>query len=82
MEILAPLFIATGKHKYARMTIRFLWVLNHLDEEIVEVYNKFRVFSFSSDIGTGVAYDGVIERVRTCANRVEYVLLHIIRVRS
>lgn len=58
------LFIATGKTNYAIMTMRFLWMLKHLDDSIVSIINNYRVFSFSGEPNTGIPLDGVNELVR------------------
>jgi hypothetical protein len=60
------IFIATGKYRYARMTIRFLWILHTIDEDVLQIYNSNRVFSFSGGKGTGIAIDAVNEMVRFC----------------
>lgn len=61
------LFIATNKYRYARMTVRFLWILNTLEDEVLQQYNKFRTFSFSGDKGTGMGVDGLNELVSNSA---------------
>lgn len=57
------LFIARGKRNYAAMTIRFLWVLRSMAPEIKELYDQYRVLSFSGDAGSGIPMDGVVELV-------------------
>ena len=56
-------FIAAQKTKYTQLTIRFLWILQSLHPDIVKIYNKHRVFSFSGEVNTGIPYDEVIELV-------------------
>lgn len=59
------LFVATNKKHYAVLTIRFLWILSSLNPEVVQVYNKYRVLSFTGEPGTGIPIDGVNELVST-----------------
>lgn len=59
------LFIATRKTNYTQLTIRFMWCMQCLHPQIVNIYNDHRVFSFSGEDSTGIAYDGVNELVRT-----------------
>ena len=66
------LFMATGKYRYARMTIRFLWILRTLNPLVVNAYNAYRVFSFSGDPGTAMAVDGLNELVGV----ILFLLLH------
>lgn len=60
------LFIATNKHHYALLFIRFLWILKSINPDIRKIYNQFRVFSFSGKPGTGVAIDLLNELVCVC----------------
>ena len=57
------LFTATNKKHYAILTIRFLWIMNSLHPKVVELYNKYRVLSFTGEPGTGIPIDGVNELV-------------------
>jgi hypothetical protein len=55
------LFLATRKSKYCLMSIRFLMILWSLHPDVKDLFNKFRVLSFSGDEGTGIPMDGVCE---------------------
>ena len=57
------LFIGMGKIKYTQLTVRFLWTLSSLHEDILAVYHQNRVFSFSGAESTGIPIDGVNELV-------------------
>ena len=57
------LFIATKKTNYTQLTIRFMWCMQSLHPQIVDIYNTNRVFSFSGEDNTGIPYDGVNELV-------------------
>ena len=60
------LFMATNKYNYARMTVRFMWVLHALHPDIHNAYNAYRVFSFTGEPGTAMAIDNLNELV--CAH--------------
>ena len=74
------LFIATGKWKYAGLTIRFLWILDTINVDVKAVFDEFRTFSSSGAVGTGVAYDNMIEMVRFHANPALHYVLHSFRL--
>ena len=57
------LFIATKKVHYALLSIRFLWILESLHPRLRELFEKYSIFSFSGDEGSGIAPDGMIELV-------------------
>jgi len=57
------LFIVTKKKHYALLSVRFLWILKALDPGLLDVFEKYNIFSFSGDDGTGIAADGFVELV-------------------
>jgi len=57
------LFIATGKKNYVVLSLRFLWIMESLNSDVKAIYDKYKVFSFSGEPGTGIAWDGVVELV-------------------
>ena len=62
------LFIATNKRNYVVLSLNTLWVFECLNDTIKNIYDQYRVFSFSGDEGTGIAWDGLIEIVSIFAN--------------
>lgn len=60
------LFHATGKKHYTLLSIRFLWILRAMTPEVREIYEKYNIFSFSGDDGTGIPADRVVELVSIC----------------
>ena len=62
------LFIATNKRNYVILSLKTLWVFECLNDTIKNIYDQYRVFSFSGDEGTGIAWDGLIEIVSIFAN--------------
>ena len=62
------LFIATNKCNYVILSLKTLWVFECLNDTIKNIYDQYRVFSFSGDEGTGIAWDGLIEIVSIFAN--------------
>ncbi len=61
------LFHATRKKHYTLLSIRFLWILRAMAPEVREVYEKYNIFSFSGDEGTGIPADEVVELVSICS---------------
>jgi hypothetical protein len=57
------LFITAGKKNYTILSIKFLWIMESLHPEVKAIYDKYRVFSFSGNEGTGIAPDGCAELV-------------------
>ena len=57
------LFIAARKTRYAVMSLRFLWLLEYLHPQVVEIINSFRFFSFSDKPNTAIALDHLQEIV-------------------
>jgi hypothetical protein len=57
------MFIASGKHNYAAMSVRFLHILESLHPDVVKVYEEYKVFSFSGNDGTGMPCDAMMELV-------------------
>jgi hypothetical protein len=57
------MFIASGKHNYAAMSVRFLHILESLHPDVVKVYEEYKVFSFSGEDGTGIPCDAMMELV-------------------
>ena len=57
------LFISTHKSRYARLTIRYLWVIQHLHPEVQECIDQHRVFNFHGKLASGIAYDMFVEKV-------------------
>ena len=55
------MFITAGKTNYSLMSIQYLWMLQALNEDVLDLYNEYRVASFSGEPGTGVGFDHVIE---------------------
>jgi hypothetical protein len=58
------LFIAARKTNYSVLTLRVLWNMKYLHEEIVKTINKNRLFSFTGEKDTGIPLDGFNELVR------------------
>lgn len=71
------LFFAAGKTNYTMMSVRFLWELHSLNPEVREIYDQHRVLSFSSEEGTGIPFDGVIELVRISVHTINGDVLMI-----
>lgn len=57
------LFIATGKVKYARLSIRYLWVTQHLQDNLARQLWENRFMSFSGAAASSIALDMFIEKV-------------------
>lgn len=57
------MFHATGKVHYTLLSIRFLWILHAMAPEVRKMYDKYNIFSFSGEEGTGIAADGMVELV-------------------
>jgi len=57
------LFIAAGKTKYSVLSLRVLWSMRYLHDDVVKTINKNRLFSFSGKKDTGIPLDGFNELV-------------------
>ncbi len=57
------LFIATNKRNYVVLSLRFLWILESLHQDVKDIYDQYRVFSFTGEEGTGIPWDGFMELV-------------------
>lgn len=72
------LFICTRKWKYVQLTIRFLYILQSLHPSVAQLYNNFRVFSFSGEKGSGIPYDGLNELVMVENSRIMIAIITLL----
>jgi hypothetical protein len=69
------LFIATNKRNYVILSLCFLWILELLDAEVKQIYNQYRVLSFTRMAGLGIPWDGYMELVCISASILILVVL-------
>jgi hypothetical protein len=65
-------FIACRKSNYAIMTMRFLWMLRFLNDDLLKIIADYRVYSFTGTKDTGILMDSLNELVRITHTTLTY----------